>query len=205
VFNRDGTRWTGLTFSYGGSLLYNGQTVYTTANYDRTPKGMYLPNSAATNTITATTDTTLLQTGVGTLTIAANEMVPGTTYRLKAYLKWYSGSTSTYAYFTVKLGSITLFSVSTPSYTGYTYTGLMDIQVHCVSTGTSGVITTIGNITLNSNQSNPSGIIVMPAMTNNQSYNTTTANSFDVVGRVGSSAGGSTINMYGLSIEKLTP
>lgn len=107
---------------------------------------LFSQTADGSNVVSTTTETNLLGTGVGSLTIPASFFVTGKTLRLTAY--GYMGNTSTPTlHIRAKLGSVAVFSTGTKtmqSIGGTGYSWQFNCLITCRTTGASGSFSSDG-------------------------------------------------------------
>ena len=148
-----------------------------------------------------TTETTMFSTGVGSLSIPANTLVAGRTYRikLKGYASGTNGDTSTIK---VKIGSTELVS-STGNWQTLTDIGFtLEFDFTCRTTGTTGTVAGNG-FSLVSGGQGFSTVSMRALLAGTDTINTTIANTIDLTYQWSDAKAGNTITITNASIEVL--
>ena len=151
-----------------------------------------------------TTESTILGTGTGSLTLAANNLVVGKTYRLTIRGNIQGAGTRL---FKIKLGSTVLAqssAVSAPF--GGTSNALFEMQAMftCYSTGASGSVWAHGKVWIQDNNDTSNfGFMQNLVSTAAATINTTTSNVFDATMTMGTATSGFRINTHTAVLEAL--
>lgn len=147
----------------------------------------------ASGTYNNVTSVTVLPSGVGSKTLAANYLTAGKTIRIKMSGTFYGvGSTGAFGF---KLGSTTLMSFSSVGgVNGYNFQ--LEAVMTCMTTGASG--TAIGSIKLIAYNSSYS--VGWSGFANGSTINTTISNALDIITTMPSNL---TATIYDVTIEAL--
>lgn len=170
-------------------------------NYVKTINASTLFTQTSIQSISNTNaETTLIGSGHGTLTLPANSMITGKTYRIK--IRGEIGTvlkpSTTVA---IKLGSTTLYTDSTTLSTTLASTNFFDLEydITCVSTGSTGSVNSFGKVI----GKDATGTIIVPYNGGVDTINTTVNNNLDVTFKFGTASPNNNINSYITTIEQL--
>lgn len=189
VLISDSSTVTGLKWADGSSISGATAIIFT---------------QTATKTVGNTvTETTLTNTGTGSLTLAASSITSGTTYRVTArgYLSYTSGTLIV----RFKIGGTTFAATPAAQFATATNTGfIMELLMTCYTTGSSGTVWTQGHISpMKVNKSNPDNLIAMVNTTTN-TINTTISNAIDVTAQWSIANSANTVTVTNLTIQKMS-
>lgn len=148
-----------------------------------------------------TTETTMFGTGVGSLTVPANSLVAGRTYRIK--MKGYaSGTNGDTSAIKVKLGGAELASSTATWQTLTDVNFALEFDFTCRTTGATGTVVGNGYTLVSSGQG--FSTVTMRALKDGvQTINTTINNAIDLTYQWSSASTGNTVTVTNVSIEVL--
>ena len=160
----------------------NGTLSWATASGGSSSYSLLYVSTASKSITTETTDTTLIGSGIGSLTLAANYLTAGKTIRIKL-MGFYSSSSVDTLTLKLKFGSTTIVSgaLSVP-YSGTYPVWELEILLTCRTTGVSGTIAVQGKALLQDNSSSNTYPNIAGLGSNGATVNTTTSQTINVTG-----------------------
>lgn len=170
--------------------------------------GTTLPQHfSQTSTVTVsgtTSETSIIGSGTGSLTIPASAWIPGKSYRVTIY-GTFSTNNSTPAYITLrlKIGDTTVATATSVVYTGAASQFSANVNITCRSTGTSGNIFAFGTFTRNSGVFNWNKGVDASGTSGASVIDLTTDQTIGVTAQLSDASNGNTISSYIVNLEEI--
>lgn len=141
------TSGTNLTTAENGAIEYDGNNFYQTTSGLRATQPGVLFTQTATGTVANTAaETTLVSTGVGTMTLPANFLVAGRSLRIKAS-GFFSTISTPNVRWRVKLGAVILLDTTTMAESNFSNMHWeLNADITCRTTGATGTVFSQGRV-----------------------------------------------------------
>lgn len=166
------------------------------------PRGIFTQTTGSPN-VTGTTESTLLTTGSGSLTVGADAFKVGDTFQLTMY-GTIGAANNEHLEIKLKAGSIILAttgSLTLPQITGLAWHMSVNFCVRSLGASGVGILITTGEFAY-MKDSNLRHEAVLFASLNNSTFDTTISNTLDVTATWGSANGANKINSQLVLLEK---